>query len=269
MDYQIFTDIIDWIKKEGYSCTIETTDDEIYYTKNIDANDLDHEIKQKSNSIKFPKIFADLYSTDFLIITTQIYKEGEYLNICVDIEDCQFTDSVEYVNMLIANSRCSTNIKKYFSRTFIDYELGESNLDSMIENIGTKTDFTFGKTFQTPNEDNIVFVQFNLVMNTRLSKYIKKDRCDFFILSDNFLSRKKGDRIKKYFDLSLISKKQQLEIIYIINSYYDNLTIIKKPSSSEIYFGIRGQEFIKKIKSKTDNKFSILVNEQIILPTLS
>ena len=264
MDYQIFDNVIDWIKKNGYSCTGQT-DDEIYYGKTRKSFELDneYEIKYKSNSINFPKIFSDLYSTDFLVVTTQIYKEKDNLQICVDIDDCEFTDKAEIVNIYIGSSTEPINIKKYFSQTFIDYKL--ENLDFMIDNITKKSDFVITKLINEPNEENLLFVQINVVMNTRLSKYIKKDKYDVFLLNGNFLAKRKNDDIKNYIDMTAYPKKRQIEIVDIINSYYENLTIIKKPFTNEIIFGIKGQEFLKKVLNKFEDKYYLVVNEQIKL----
>lgn len=265
MDYQIFGSVIDWIKGNGYTFTGQTDDDEIYYGKTRESFELDNEceIKYISNSINFPKIFSNLYSTDFLIVTTQIYKEKDNLQICVDIDDCEFSDKPEIVNIYIGSSREQINIQKYFSQTFIDYKL--DNLDSMIGNIAKKSDFVIIKPIDEPNEENLLFVQINVVMNTRLSKFIKKDKCDIFLLNGNFLAKRKNDNIKNYIDISTTPKKQQIEIVDIINSYYENLTIIKKPFTNEIIFGIKGQEFLKKVWNKFEDKFYLVVNEQIKL----
>jgi hypothetical protein len=264
MDYQLFDNIIDWVKSGGYTCTGVTPDDEIYYGKTINSFDLDdgNEIKFKSESIKFPKIYSDLYSKDFLIVCTQIYKEHEKLEICVDVDECDFTDKPEIINIHIDSHVEQLNIKKYFSQTFIDYKLGD--LDLMVQNIGNKLEFVTSKTFEA-DSDNLVFVQINVIMNTRLSKYIKKDRCDVFLLNDNFLAKRKADNVKNYIDMSTNTKRQQTEIIQILNSYYDNLTIIKKPSTNELIFGIKGQEFLKKVWNKFEGTFYLVMNEQIKL----
>ena len=240
-----------------------TDDEEIYYGKTKEAFNLENGIKCTSDFIKFPQISSSLYSNDFLIITTQIYKEDENLQMCVDVDECDFTDKPEIINIRITNCNEPVNIKKYFSQTFIDYKL--ENLDLMIDDIAKKSDFAITKLFDEPSDDNLVFVQINVVMSTRLSKYIKTDRCDIFFMNGNFLAKKKGDHIKNYLDVSTNPQKQQTEMIDILNSYYENLTIIKKPYTNEIIFGIKGQEFLKKLWNKYEGKFYVVMNEAINL----
>ena len=265
MDYQIFDNVIDWVKNKGYTCTGETDDNEIYYGKTKESFDLktECEVKYKFDSIKFPRIYFDLYSRDFLIVITQINKEGDNLQICVDIDECDFTDKNETMNIRVDNCRETVNIHKYFSQTFIDLKLDK--LDLMIDKIGQKSEFVITKSFDEIDDENLVFVQINVIMNARLSKYIKKEKCDVFLLNGNFLAKRKNDYIKNYFDMSDISKKQRNLIIDIMNSYYENLTIIKKPYTNEIIFGIKGQEFLRKIWNKFEGKFYLVMNEQIKL----
>jgi len=263
MDYKLFANVIEWINSNGYTCMGRTDDEEIYYGKTKEAFNLENGIKCTSDFIKFPQISSSLYSNDFLIITTQIYKEDENLQMCVDVDECDFTDKPEIINIRITNCNEPVNIKKYFSQTFIDYKL--ENLDLMIDDIAKKSDFAITKLFDEPSDDNLVFVQINVVMSTRLSKYIKTDRCDIFFMNGNFLAKKKGDHIKNYLDVSTNPQKQQTEMIDILNSYYENLTIIKKPYTNEIIFGIKGQEFLKKLWNKYEGKFYVVMNEAINL----
>jgi GMP synthase PP-ATPase subunit len=102
-------------------------------------------------------------------------------------------------------------------------------------------------------------------MSTKLTKYIKKDKSNIFFINDGFLARNKGDKIKEYVSLSLFSNRRQQELVDIINSYYQNLTIIKKPSTRELIIGIKGQEFIRTVWNKYECIFYPVINENIKL----
>lgn len=267
MDYQKFDNIIEWIKSNGYTYTIQTDYDEIFYGKGTEifGPENDSEIKYKYDFVKFPTICSNLYFSDFVIVTTQIYKEGDKLEICIDLDECNFTHKPEIINVRIGNYEQSVNIHRHFSQTFTDYKL--CDLDTMVNNIDQKIDFVATKFFDEPIDENLVFVQINVIMNTRLSKFIKKERHDIFLLNNdnNFLAKRKGDYIKNYIDMSVYPIKQKKEIIQILNSYYENLTIIKKPHTNELILGIKGQEFLKKLWNKVDKNFYLVMNEQIKL----
>ena len=268
MDYQIFDDLINLIKNDGYVCTCETSDNEFYYCKSTDSFDKDDKriIKFKYNSVIFPPIYYDLYSVDFLIVRIRIFKKGEYYQICVDVDECDFTDKLENISLHITNTKKLTNIYKYFNQIFCDYKL--DNLSSMIDKISQKKDFAISKLFDRSSEfdNDLVFSQINIVMSTRLSKYIKKDKCEKFVINGDFLAkRKKDDTVINYIDFSANSKKQQTEIVDILNSYYDDLKIIEIPYKNEIIFEIKGQEFIRNFWHKYEERFYFVVNEEFVL----
>ena len=259
--------VIETVTSNGYTYTIQTDYDEIFYGKGTEifGPENDSEIKYKYDFVKFPTICSNLYFSDFVIVTTQIYKEGDKLEICIDLDECNFTHKPEIINVRIGNYEQSVNIHRHFSQTFTDYKL--CDLDTMVNNIDQKIDFVATKFFDEPIDENLVFVQINVIMNTRLSKFIKKERHDIFLLNNdnNFLAKRKGDYIKNYIDMSVYPIKQKKEIIQILNSYYENLTIIKKPHTNELILGIKGQEFLKKLWNKVDKNFYLVMNEQIKL----
>jgi hypothetical protein len=138
MDYETFTSIVNWITDNGYTHTLQTTDNEIYYgkTKSLFESELD--INSEYDYIKFPQVNYDIYSNDFVIITTQIYNEvndtdetdtKNKIQICIDTDECKFTDDTEIIDISISNSRQRVNIKKYFSQTFIDYKIDNSDFN--------------------------------------------------------------------------------------------------------------------------------------------
>jgi hypothetical protein len=266
MDLTLFDNIIDFIKSNGYNYTGQNDDDDWFYVKNETSFDIDYtkyNFTSKYPTIKFPDVYFDLYSQDFLIVTTEIYKEEGLLKIFVDADECNFVNEPGKINILCGGLRQNVNIEKYFSQTFIDYKL--ENIDDLVNSIDQRNDFVIRKQFETPDSSNCVFVQINVIMNTRLSKYIKKDKTNIFFINDGFLSTSKGDKIKEYVSLSMFSFRKQQELIDIINSYYQNLTIIKKPSTKEIIFGIKGQEFIRTVWNKYECVFCPIINENIKL----
>jgi hypothetical protein len=264
MDYSIFDNVIQWIKAQGYSITATTQDDYWFYAKNNESiNKSGLEINQKYPNIKFPNTTLDLGSRDFLIVMTEIYKEGDLLQIFVDTDECNFADSSKKMNVYASGYRDCVDINKYYSHTFIDYKL--DNLNELIESIAQRKEWVSVKEYSEPDENNLIFVQINLVIGTKLTKYIKQEKSNIFFINNGFLSRHKENKIKAYIDLNSFSKRKQQEIADIINSYYQNLTIIKKPSTREIIFGIKGQEFIKMAWNKYDETFYPVMNEQIKL----
>lgn len=267
MDYQIFDDLINLIENNGYVCTCETSDNEFYYCKSKDFFDKDDKriIKFKYNSVIFPPMHHDLYSANFLIVRTRILKKREYYQICVDVDECDFTDKSENISVHIANTKKVINIYKYFNQIFCDYKL--DNLNSMIEKISQKKDFVISKSFDGSFEfdDGLVFSQINIVMSTRFSKYIKKDKCEKFVINGDSLAKKEDDIVINYIDLSANSKKQQTEIVDILNSYYDDLKIIEIPHKNEIIFEIKGQEFIRNFWHKYEERFYLVVNEEFVI----
>lgn len=266
MDLTLFDNIIEFIKISGYNYTAQNDDDDWFYVKNETSFDIDYtkyKFTSKYPTIKFPDVYFDLYSQDFLIVTTEIHKEGELLKIFVDGDECNFVNESEEINILCGGCTQNVNIGKYFSQTFIDYRL--ENINDLVDSIKQRKDFVIIKEFEIPDSNNCVFVQINVIMNTRLSKYIKKDKTNIFFINDGFLSTWKGDKIKEYVNLSLFPKRKQQELIDIINSYYQNLTIIKKPSTKEVIFGIKGQEFIRTVWNKYECLFYPTINTNIKL----
>jgi hypothetical protein len=269
MDLALFDNIIDFVKSNGYNYTGQNDEDEWFYVKNGTSFDIDYakyKFTSKYPTIKFPDVYFDLYSQDFLIVTTAIYKEGELLKIFVDGDECNFVNESGEINILCGGYTQNVNIRKYFSQTFIDYKL--ENIDDLVNSIKQKKDFLIVKHYENSDSEtveNCVFVQINVIMNTRLSKYIKKDKTNIFFINDGFLSTSKGDKIKEYVSLSMFPKRKQQELVDIINSYYQNLTIIKKPSTKEVIFGIKGQEFIRTVWNKYECVFCPVINTNIKL----
>jgi hypothetical protein len=266
MDYKLFDNIIDWVKANGYNYTGHTEDDEWFYGKNMESfesSNNKYPISSKYPTIKIPDVHFDLYSRDFLIVTTGIYKEDDLLQIFVESDECEFTSDLTKINILFGAHMQCVDIKKYFAQTFIDSKLEQ--IDDLVNNIKQKNDFVISKKFETPDSENLVFVQINVIMSTKLTKYIKKDKSNIFFINDGFLARNKGDKIKEYVSLSLFSNRRQQELVDIINSYYQNLTIIKKPSTRELIIGIKGQEFIRTVWNKYECIFYPVINENIKL----
>jgi hypothetical protein len=262
MDY-LFNKVLGFIKQNGYKYTMVNEEDEYYYSKNnimLDNN------KIKFDEIYLPKINFNLHSNDFLIIYTQIYKEDDLLQICIDIDDCDYEKNKDFIRVYNTSFGEAIEPYKYYSQSFKDLQL-EDNINDFINSIKENKDFEIYKNFDKPLDDNIVFVQINIIMNNKLSKFIKpeKERHNVFNLIDGKLFLNKNNKIKEYFDFNNYSKKKQQIILDLLNSYYINLIIIKKPSNNDIIFGIKGQEFIRKVWHKYENKFYTIINENINL----
>ena len=89
---------------------------------------------------------------------------------------------------------------------------------------------------------------------------------NIFFLEDNHICKyNKYGKIKKYFDVEYFSKSEQEKIILVINSYYDDLTIVIKPSTNDLIFYIKNQEFIKRVWHKYEQKYYPVINDNIKL----
>ena len=267
MDFDIFNNITQWIKNHQYQYTGFNDDkDEWFYgvtQESLSTNNDKCQIDNIYSEINFPDVNVDLYSRDFVIVTTEIYKEGDLLKIFVDTDECDFVGEYKKMIVFVEGYAECVDIKKYYAQTFIDYKL--DNIDDFINSIDDRKDYVMTKQYEIPTDDNLVFVQINVVMHTKLNKYIKPEKSNIFFINNGFLSRKTNDKIKDYINLSVFAERKRQEVVDIINSYYQNLTIIKKPYTNEIIFGIKGQEFIKQVWNKYEGIFYPVINENIKL----
>lgn len=267
MDFDIFNNVLEWIKNKNYKYTWSNDDkDEWGYGLTLESICNDNNKSQLNNiisGINYPDVHVDLYLRDFIIVTTEIYKEGDVLKIFVDTDECDFINEYKKMSVFIGGYKECVDIKKYYMQTFIDYKLDD--IDDFVNSIEERKDYVLTKECEYPNDDNLVFVQINVIMHTKLNKYIKQEKSNIFFVNNGFLSTKKNNKIKDYINLSMFVEKKQQEIVDIINSYYQNLTIIKKPYTNEIIFGIKGQEFIRRVWNKYEGIFYPVINENIKL----
>jgi hypothetical protein len=258
----IFDNILNFINASDYKYTGINEDDEYYYSKN--KEDFKNDIKIIYDFVKIPYINLDI-KHDFIVILFQIYQENNLLQLCIDIDECDYIQKDEHIRVFCSKHGIYIEPYKYYGQTFRDLQF--ESINEFINSINTKKNYQLIKTFDKLIEDNTIYAQIDLINTSALSKYVKpyNERSIIFFLNDGKLAKYKKNSIKEYFDLNCFEKKKQQEIIDIVNSYYNNLTIIKKPSTNDLIFGIKGQEFIKKVWHKYEQKFYPVINENIKL----
>lgn len=226
--------------------------------------DFNSDIKTLYEFIKTPDVILD-DTYDFLVILTQIYQENNLLRIYIDVDECDYIKKEGYITGYCSKYGECVEPLKYYAETFKDLQTNSTN--NFINAINSKKDYQLIKTFDNPLEDNTLFVQINVIITSTISKFIKSEieRPIIFFLNNEKIAKYNKHGIKEYFDLSYFEKTKQQEIIDILNSYYDYLTIIKKPSTNDLIFEIKGQEFIKRIWHKYEQQFYPIINEKIKL----
>lgn len=110
-------------------------------------------------------------------------------------------------------------------------------------------------------EINILYlIVYNIL--SIMSKYAKTSHV-FFLVNGQIAKYTKDMEIKTYFDLTYFPKVKRQEIINILNIHYNDLIIIRKPSTNDLIFQIKGHEFIKRVWHKYEQKFYPIINENI------
>lgn len=267
----MFSTITNYITSKGYKFTGINYEDEYYYAKNYDELNLINYV-YSYNKITLPEYLHDIISysdNDFFVIYTEITTYKGLLQINIDIDNCDYLNECDYIRINNVNGSGyseSVDIKKYFKPLF--KEMPEDSLNNFAETINKKGNYEIFKVYDDTLDDNIVFVQINVLVNNKLTKLSKPkiDQSEIFFLQNDYICKynKKGN-VKKYFDISCFSDLRKQQIIDVLNSWYDSLTIIKKPINNELSFAIKGQEFIKNTWHKYDDKYYPIINDNIEL----
>lgn len=267
----MFSNITNYITSKGYNFTGINYEDEYYYAKNYDELSLINYINSY-NSITLPEYLHNLISdsdNDFYVIYTEITTYKGLLQINIDIDKCDYLNKNDYIRINNINGSGfseSVDIKKYFEPLFI--EMPEDSLNNFVKTINKRGNYEIFKIYDDDLDDNVVFVQINVLVNNKLKKLSKPkiEQSEIFFLQNDYICKynKKGD-VKKYFDISFFSDLKKQEIIDILNSWYENLTIIKKPINNELSFAIKGQEFLKNTWHKYEGKYYPIINDNIEL----
>lgn len=261
----MYENLKDFLVSGGYTITFKNYDDEYFYAKTKEEL-IGKEICNIYEEIIIPDFFEELNDNDFFVVYTELFCKDDLLQLCIDIDNCDYTKQKEYILVYIKKNSEVVNTEKYYGRSFIDSNLGPIN--NFIESINKNEEYELIKMFEEKNDDNVVYIQVNVIQNNKLNKFVKSDieRQKIFFIKDNYISKyNKDGNIKKYFDMEYFSIKKQETIVNILNSYFDNLVIIKKPKNNDLIFGIKGQEFIKRVWHKYEQRFYPIVNENVKL----
>lgn len=251
--------IVNYLTLEGYKFTGINNKEEYFYAKTQEDFDLTN--LNIYNNIFLPKFDILLY--DLFVIFTEISKYGNLLTIDFEIEKCNYIGQ-DYISIVCNNMNEKVNIKTYFKPYLKN--MTESKIQEFANAINKKEDYVISN-FDYDMCDDVVFTQINILINNNFKGLIKSNiKKKIFFLNEGYVVKyNKKHLIKKYFDLNCFSDTKKQEIIDVLNSWYEDLTIIKSPINNIISFQINKKEFIKNVWHKYEQKYYPVINDNIKL----